>query len=71
VVIKMKMIIANGTQRNPNVLRFEHRAYNSWADLRRARTQLRRLSDVHITDYLDVQGPALQIIQARPEILEK
>ena len=40
----------------------EHRAYKSWTDVRRARAQFRR-HGVRTVSYLDVRGPALQVIR--------
>jgi len=45
----------------------EHRAYKSWADARRAATQIRkqRLTR-NVVTYLDVRGPALHIVRSTP-----
>lgn len=42
--------------------KIEHRAYKSWTDVARAQKQFRR-HGVRTVSYLDVKGPALQVIR--------
>jgi hypothetical protein len=49
----MKIIVKEPT--------FEHRSYKSWVDVKRARSQLRKRG-ARTVKYLDVKGPAIQII---------
>ena len=63
----MKVICPNGRQRHPRCLRSEIRVYNNWVDLKRAMTQLRKAGN-NCTDFLEVNGPALQISRYAPEV---
>ena len=56
----MKIIIADGGQRNERCIRYEIRTYDSWSDAKRAETLLKR-SGARCVPFLDTHGPALQI----------
>lgn len=65
----MKIIIADGGQRNERCLRYEIRTYASWADAKRASTLLER-QGCRVIPFLDVHGPALQISVYAPKEVE-
>lgn len=58
----MYQLIHDRHPRNPLLKRYEIRIYRNWADLRRALTQLRSRG-IYAVDFLEVRGPAIQLIE--------
>lgn len=58
----MYRLINDRRPRNPQVKRYEVRIYKNWTDVRRAMAHFRRLG-IHATDFLEVNGPAIQLME--------